>query len=79
MKCRVVLKKPDALEDSIHIMVENNFPVEKGYSNEESRDSKALLVKHYMAKAEKWFRYGELVKLEIDFDNMTCVVIEQSN
>lgn len=79
MKCRVVFKNPDALEDAIYRMVEDNFPVEEGYSNEESRDSKDLLVKHYMTKAEKWFRNGELVTLEIDFNNMTCVVIKQSN
>lgn len=75
MKCRVVFKNPDALENAIHRMVEDSFPVEEGYSNEESRDSKAHLVKYYMAKAEKWFRYGEFVTLEIDFIENTCIVI----
>lgn len=75
MKCRVVFKNPDALEDAIYRMIEDNFPVEEGYSNKESRDTKAFLVKHYMTKAEKWFRYGELVTLEIDFIENTCIVI----
>lgn len=77
MKCRVVIKTPDALEDCISLMVENKFPVEKGYSNKESKDSKKDLVDFYKTHALKWFRYGELVTLEIDFDNMTCVVVEQ--
>lgn len=76
MKCRVVIKNPDALEDCIHLMVEDKFPVENGYSNEESKYAKEDLIKRYKTKAEKWFRYGELVTLEIDFNTLTCVVIE---
>lgn len=76
MKCRVVMKNPDALEDCISLMVENQFLVENSYSNEESKYIKEDLIKHYKTKAEKWFRYGELVTLEIDFEKMTCEVVE---
>lgn len=78
MKARITLKTPDSLLDSIKRMAEDEIGggdsdnLELQEQLDEEFDS---LVLKSMKRAENWFRYGELVTLEIDFDEDTCTVI----
>lgn len=78
MICRVTLKSPDSLDFAIEEMVEQNFEaLQEKYNSEEFGEyDKEDFVDRFKEKAEKWFRYSELVTLEIDFENNTCEVIE---
>lgn len=79
MKCRIILKTPDALVGAIERMAEDEI----GAGDPDNEELQATLdeefnevVKRCTKRAEKWFRYGELVTLEIDFEEMTCIVVE---
>lgn len=82
MKCRVMMKCPDSLEDAIREFVDGiiDIPIN---TNESSSDYEndydyehERLVERYKEKANKWFKWGELVTLEIDFDEDTCTVVK---
>lgn len=75
MKCRVMMQCPDSLEQSIEEMIENDCDV-SDYTDEEAEYRIEDEKKHYLKLSEKWFKYQEMVVLEIDFDNMTCKVLE---
>lgn len=73
MKFTVSMKCPDALERAIELEAEG---LVGGSSDDEEADERySELVRTAMEYAEKWFRYGEIVTLEIDSDKDTCTVI----
>lgn len=74
MKIKVQMKDPDTLHDAITDAVNEHLTLE-GLTDPEERD--ALLEVRYArvaAQAEKWFKYGEYLTVEIDTDANTCVV-----
>lgn len=76
MKCRVMMKCPDSLEDAIREYVDNI--IEEDIDNEEDYNYEYDRLKEkYKEKANKWFKWGELVTLEMDFEQNTCKVVEQ--
>lgn len=78
MKFRVMMKCPDALRDAVHDAVKDEIQNRKDL---ETTDDDA---RNYAAKERidavndicaKWFRYGEYLRVEVDTDAETCVVI----
>lgn len=77
MKCKVTMKCPDSLDQAIYefvndILDQENFEDQEDFNYEHER-----LVEKYKEKANKWFKWGELVTLEMDFEQNTCKVVEQ--
>jgi len=72
MKFTVELKCPDALDDAIQYHAENEIG---GPPDSEEHD---IAFDELVAKskriAEKWFRYGESIKITIDTELQTCEV-----
>lgn len=67
MKFQVTLKCPDALEQKIS---DNLSDANNGYTSADEYHK-------IMNQCEKWFKYGELLTVEIDTEADTCVVIKQ--
>jgi hypothetical protein len=72
----LTFKCPDALEKAIEQLAEDNI----GASDDPEKDAQLEiefeeLVEKLKRQAEKWFRYGEAIKLRIDFENGTCTVL----
>lgn len=64
MKFRITMKTPDALEDEI-----NHQACSDG------SNAPDLVAASAMTTCERWFKYGEMVTLEIDTDSETCTVV----
>ena len=80
MKCRLILKTPDALDTAIRNMAQEEIDTivanNNNYDDEELDEIFEKIVRESTRKAEKWFRYCETLTLEIDFAKETCKVIE---
>ena len=72
---RLTMKTPDALEDAIKEKAFNLF-AEDAPTTEEEEIKIDEAVDQATKVCQKWFKYGELVTLEIDTDNKTCKVVE---
>ena len=73
------MKCPDSLRNSIETMAEGEIGGGNPEDLEEQEELDAEfdnLVSKCLRKAEKWFRYGEYVTVELDFENNTCTVVE---
>lgn len=72
MKLKVTLKDPDALYDGISEALEEDLkelPEDEKEALEEIRREKLTTI------ANKWFKWGEYITVEIDTDQNTCVVM----
>lgn len=72
----LTMKTPDALESAIEQLAEGEI----GCSSDPDKDAELEvefddLVAKLKLQSEKWFRYGEAIKLRIDFENGTCDVL----
>lgn len=78
VKFTVTMKTPDALESSIKDAVVDS--IQEDLDNErDSTNSDYAIGKGVADTTElcrKWFKYGEVVVLEIDTEKQTCTVLE---
>lgn len=70
MKFRVTMKNPVALDDSIRDALSDEDGVLDQVGLDQIRDVRQL--------SRRWFKYGELLVVEVDTEEGTCVVVEQS-
>jgi hypothetical protein len=77
MKCKVTMKCPDSLDQAIYEFVNDILDQEDFEDQEDFNYEHERLVEKYKEKAKKWFKWGELVTLEMDFEQNTCKVVEQ--
>jgi hypothetical protein len=75
MKFTVTMKDPDTLHDAIFesvqedvLKIEGLAPAERDAVIEERQDA-------VQALCNKWFEYGEYLRVEIDTDAKTCTVV----
>jgi hypothetical protein len=74
MKIKIIFKDPDALQECVADGVRQKF--ERGdMSDEEASAVLNLRETHVLELAEKWFQWGEYLKVEIDTEAETCTVI----
>jgi hypothetical protein len=76
MKCRVTMKCPDSLDQAIYEFVNDILDQETFEDQEDFNYEHERLVEKYKEKANKWFKWGELITLEMDFEENTCSVVE---
>ena len=72
MKFRVTFKTSDALDAAISEALD----IESGEDYSEEIDDEQIDPSEIKEICHKWFRYVEVVTLEIDTENLTCVVVE---
>lgn len=73
MKFRVTMKDPDTLGDAIKDAVKSSL---MGLETEEEREAVAEIREQNTSEScRQWFKYGELLTVEIDTMAMTCVVV----
>lgn len=73
------MKCPDSLRSAIEQMAEDEIGGGDRDNLEQQEELDAEfdnLVSKCLRKAERWFRYGEYVTVELDFDKNTCTVVE---
>jgi len=74
MRFKVSMKDPDTLHDAIMEAVEESMdgdlPEDEAEAVAELRQKKVTEI------CSKWFAYGEYLVVEIDTDEMSCVVVE---
>ena len=75
MIINIVMKTPDALEKSIKETVESSAE-EHGLMGEEKEIFIEDEIKNCQKICEKWFKYEEIIYLEIDTKNETIKVKE---
>lgn len=81
MKFKVIMKSADALQDAIERAIVDAFmkrEVDSQNMNEEEEAEFDALAVEAGKKASKWFKYGELIALEVDTENNTCIVLPAS-
>lgn len=74
MKFIVSMKDPDTLQDAIREAVqdelsESNLPKDEQELLKDARYSKVAEV------CRAWFEYGEYLRVEVDTETKTCVVV----
>jgi len=74
MKLQISFKDPDALIECINDALED-LKIE-GVNDEELETIKEKRAEEYQEICSKWFEYGEYLRVEVDTDNKTCVVLE---
>ena len=67
-----MMKTPDALKDAIRDAVGDELRSDC----HDERQIAEIKVEEALEQCSKWFKYGELVSLEIDLDENTCKVKE---
>ena len=75
MKIRLTMKDPDTLNDAIEEAVKDDI-ARLGLSAEEAEAVKDIRIEKAAEVCSKWFRYSELLTVEIDTEAQTCVVAE---
>ena len=73
MKIIVSMKDPDTLNDAIEDAVKN-IKIE-GVSEEEMDFIRENRIKETQSLCSEWFEWGEYLRVEIDTEAKTCVVI----
>jgi hypothetical protein len=76
MKFRVTMKSPNCLEDSISEAVNDASLDWDNVSKEDIEDEIYNQTEEFKELCKKWFKYGELITVEIDTEAKTCVVVE---
>lgn len=79
MKIRLTMKDPDTLGDAIEEAVKADVEAMGLTDSEEVDAIKELRAEKAATVCSKWFRYSELLTVEIDTEDRTCTVIEASH
>ena len=75
MKFTVTMKDPDVLHDAIQDAVSEEVAA-MGIEDEDEIESLEEIRKERVANiCQKWFEYGEYLRVEIDTDAGTCTVL----
>lgn len=69
MKFRVTLKTPDVLDEAIQAAVDVSLQDDTSETDREALQDAAAEA------CALWFRYSELLTVEIDTEALTCVVV----
>lgn len=75
MKFKVTMKDPDTPYDAIRDAVRDEVQTMENVDAEEKESISEIRYQRYAKTASKWFKYGELLTVEIDTDAETCVVV----
>lgn len=75
MKVNVTFKDPDSLYDAIREAVEEEVRGLQGISDEEKGSLIDGRVDEVKGKCRKWFEYGEYLRVQVDTDAETCIVL----
>lgn len=76
MKFTVNMKCPDALEEAIRDAVKvevNELNLQDAEEQESIEDARYEKVRRLCV--DKWFEWGEYIRVEVDTDAQTCVVV----
>jgi hypothetical protein len=76
MKFQVTMKDPDAPFDAIDEALVEEVDKIVGLDTDERHAVIEERGEKVRDLCEKWFRYGELLTVEIDTDAQTCTVVE---
>ena len=77
MKFRVTMKDPDTLYDSINEAVtEALAPLLTVLTKDEMEGTIETRAESVREVCKAWFKYGELLTVEIDTEAKTCVVVK---
>lgn len=73
MKFRVLIKDPDVLHDALdESLAKEDIPADDAEERE-------MIVEHRREKilelCSRWFEYSEYLKIEIDTEEKTCIVV----
>jgi hypothetical protein len=74
MKFQVTMKTPDALGFAIQQVIESEL--EENCTDDLMDDIEQIDSEQIKDICKKWFKYEELVTLEIDTEKLTCTVLE---
>jgi len=72
MKIRVTMKDQDVLYDAIVDAVSETFI---GMLGDEQYEAKNCRIEEVLEVARTWFKHNEYLRVEIDTDAKTCIVI----
>jgi hypothetical protein len=75
MKFTVQMKDPDTLYDAIKDAVKENLSSIPGLDSDEREKLQEIREESVREIASKWFKYGEYLRVEIDTDAKTCMVL----
>lgn len=85
MKFRVTMKTPDALQEAIKASIKSKL--ENGEFSESEvpfYEEELEAIKRSPGNSEiftdckRWFRYGEIITVEIDTHTNTCIVVSEN-
>ena len=74
MKIEISFKDPDALLDCINDALDDL--VIEGLTDYEREKVKEVRQREIQDLCQKWFEYGEYLRVEVDTEKETCKVIE---
>lgn len=77
MKFIVQMKDPDTLTDAIQDAVKEDVDKMEGLYDEEKEGVIESRSEKVSAICNRWFEYGEYLRVEIDTDAGTCTVLEK--
>ena len=75
MKFIVQMKDPDTLHDAIQEAVKEAVETIPGLSEDEREAVQEQRQEAVQELCSKWFEYGEYLRVEIDTEAGTCVVV----
>ena len=75
MKFKITMKDPDTLYDAIRDAVKEEVDAIENIDADERQDLIETRIEKAAKVASKWFEYGEYLRVEIDTDAGTCVVL----
>ena len=76
MKFKITLKDPDGVYDAIRAAVQESLPEELTLNEQEAvGEVRENEVKESLSR---WFLYDEYLTVEVDTDNKTITVLEQT-
>lgn len=73
MKFTVTMKDPDTLSDAIQDAVKHENM--EGMEEDEIEALREMRAEKIKKLCRMWFEYGEYLRVEIDTDTKTCIVI----
>ena len=75
MKFVITMKTPDALEDALNEMADDERHDGEAELDEDRQEKLDDVISEARRFAEKYFRYGEYLSVEFDTDAQTATVI----
>lgn len=78
MRFTVSMKDPDTLDDAINDAVIRSTEGNHDLSPAERKAIQEVRREEAREVCERWFEYGEYLRVEIDTDAKTCVVTQVS-